>query len=100
MSGSFLDTSADRNILSPERPEVGGGSSSSGGVIERGSTKERQVASDSDAIGGAASAVGGPACAAVNLKEVGPRQQVFHELVTTESNYVAILDCVAKIAQV
>ena len=26
--------------------------------------------------------------------------QVFHELVTTESNYVGILDCVTKISQV
>lgn len=35
-----------------------------------------------------------------NLKTATPRQQVFHELVTTESNYVGILDCVTKISEV
>jgi protein ECT2 len=35
----------------------------------------------------------------VIMKEVTPRQQVFHELVTTESNYVAILDSVFKISE-
>ena len=35
-----------------------------------------------------------------NLKTATPRQQVYHELVTTESNYVGILDCVTKISEV
>lgn len=38
-----------------------------------------------------------PVC---NLKTMTPRQQVFKELVTTESNYVGILNSVTKIAEV
>ena len=35
-----------------------------------------------------------------NMKTATPRQQVFHEIVTTETNYVGILDTITKIAEV
>ncbi|XP_023320077.1 protein ECT2 isoform X4 [Eurytemora carolleeae] len=77
MSGSFLD-STDRNLLSPE-PERGAVLSS----VEREGGEPEAVIS----------------IPVFNLKTATPRQQVFHELVTTESNYVGILDCVTKISE-
>jgi len=80
MSSSYLDTSS--GLLSPE-PQAAQGS----GTVERGAVLATPGEADGIAI------------PVINLKEATPRQQVFHELVTTESNYVAILDCVAKLAQ-
>jgi len=73
MSGSFLD-STERNMISPE-PERGS-------VVQQPTAIEPEMPIPS-----------------FNLKTATPRQQVFHELVTTESNYVGILDCVTKISQ-
>lgn len=73
MSGSFLDTS-DRTLISPE-PERG--------TV---AVNKERGASDPEPI-------------TVNLKAATPRQQVFYELVTTESNYVGILDTITKIAK-
>jgi hypothetical protein len=89
MSGSYLDTSMDRNyLLSPEPASINAAATAA--AVERGAMK---VNSDSDLILAVPSMP-------VSMKEVTPRLQVFHELLTTESNYVAILDCVSKIAQV
>ena len=96
MSGSFLDSS-DRNLmLSPEPTSsaIAATAASSSVAVERGAMMERP------AFGGESDISLPVPCMSMVKKEVTPRQQVFHELVTTESNYVAILDCVYKIAQV
>jgi len=72
ISGVF-DTS-DRNIISPE-PERG--------FIAAGKASEPESVS----------------IPVFNMKTATPRQQVFHEIVTTETNYVGILDTITKIAE-
>jgi len=71
MSGSFLDTTdkeKDRTLVSPENSPVRGNE----GEAERGAVFDMMTAT--------------------------PRQQVFHEFVTTETNYVSILECISKIS--
>ncbi len=100
MSGSFLDSSNHNLMLSPEPSSATAGlatvaatAASSSAAVERGAMMERPAFGESDV------SLPVPTMPIVK-KEVTPRQQVFYELVTTESNYVAILDCVYKIAQV
>jgi len=99
MSGSFLDSSNHNLMLSPEPSSATAGlatvaatAASSSAAVERGAMMERPAFGESDV------SLPVPTMPIVK-KEVTPRQQVFYELVTTESNYVAILDCVYKIAQ-
>jgi len=75
MSGSFLDTTdkeKDRTLVSPENSP------------QRGCVGELEIKVDKSAI--------------FDMKTATARQQVFHEFVTTETNYVAILDCISKIS--
>jgi len=73
MSRSFLDTTdkeKDRTLVSPENSP------------QRGNEVEVKVERG----------------AVFDMKTATPRQQVFHEFVTTETNYVAILECISKIS--
>ena len=76
MSGSFLDTTHEREVdrtnVTPENSPVRGSTSSDVDVkLER---------------------------KAIDMSSATPRQQVFNEFVNTESNYVEVLECINKIA--
>lgn len=75
MSSSFLDTTdkeKDRTLISPENSP------------QRGCTGEAELKVER--------------AAGFDMKTATPRQQVFHEFVTTETNYVSILECISKIS--
>jgi len=74
MSSSFLDTTntdkeKDRTLVTPENSP------------QRGEVAEVKI----ERTG-------------FDMKSATPRQQVFHEFVTTETNYVSILECISKIS--
>jgi len=73
MSSSFLDTTStekdkDKTLVTPEN-----------------SPQRGEIVEVIDRAG-------------FDMKTATPRQQVFHEFVTTETNYVSILECISKIS--
>ena len=98
ISGSFLDNTdkekanmtGDRTLISPEASPARGAEAilTSGEVkVERGTVFDAKTATARQQVNFLR-----------HLQSFNCILQVFHEFVTTESNYVGVLDCISKIS--